>query len=67
MVNSVLSKNILRRVGFDDLLRMEEVFDSHPVSIRSYNWHNKTSQEHLYLQLCKIFPEERNLLLLSCI
>jgi hypothetical protein len=58
MVNSVLSKNILRRVSFDDLLRMEEVFDSHPASIKPQNWHRKSSQERLYLQLCKIFPEE---------
>ncbi len=58
MVVSVLPTNIINRVSFVDLLRMENAFNSHPLSISRYNPHKKTSQERLYQMLCKLFPEE---------
>ncbi len=55
MVESVLPKN---RVNFVNLLKMEEAFSSHPLSKQKRSWRKKTSQEHLYRMLCKLFPEE---------
>ncbi len=64
MVESVLPKNIVNRVSFKELLRMEDAFNSHPLSTKRHNWHKKTSQEHLYHQLFKLFPEEGILIFL---
>ncbi len=58
MVESVLPKNLLSRVNYNDLLRMEDAFNSHPLSTKKFNMHKKLSQEHLYKQLCKLFPNE---------
>ncbi len=60
MVDSVLPKNLLYRISFVDLLQMEDAYNSHPLSEKRYNWNRKTSQEHLYKQLYKLFPEEGN-------
>ncbi len=59
MVESVLPQNLINRISFIDLLRMEDAYNSHPLSIK-YNGHKKTSQEQLYTQLCKLFPNEGN-------
>ncbi len=53
MVASLLPKNI--QVSFEDLLQMEDM-SSRP--IKRHNWRKKKSQESLFQQLCKIFPEE---------
>ncbi len=58
MVESVLPKNVINKVSFGNLLQMEDVHNSLPLSTKRYNWHKKTSQEHLYKQLCELFPNE---------
>jgi hypothetical protein len=58
MVESVLPKNVLNKVSFSNLLQMEEAYDYPLLARKSKNWHKKTSQEHLYKQLCKLFPHE---------
>ncbi len=58
MVESVLPRNTLRRFSFTNLLQMEDAFNSHPFSIRNDNWNKKSSQENLYQQLVKLFPDE---------
>ncbi len=63
MVESVLPKNLLNRISFADLLRIEDAYNSHSVSSR-YTGHKKTSQEHLYLQLCKLFSNEGTIVII---
>jgi hypothetical protein len=60
MVESVLPAALLNNVSFADLLRMEDAFNSHPESAKRNSYYRKTSQEHLYKQLHKLFPEEGN-------
>jgi hypothetical protein len=67
MVESVLPKNLLNRATFSDLLRMEDAFESHPLSSKGHNWHKKSSQEYLHQLLCKLFPEEGTLLFMKFI
>ncbi len=58
MVQPVLSKRLLSRVSFTDLLRMEDAYSSHPTTTKRSNWTKKTSQEQLFQQIYRLFPDE---------